>query len=267
MTWFVFLGTGGGRFVTLTQTRGTGGLYLHDQGINFHIDPGPGSLVRMKERRINPLKTDAVLLSHSHVDHYADAESIIEGMTQGGREMRGILVGSKSAIVGTSEIGPAISKYHRSLPSKVEVLSPGDKISIGRTSIEATPSMHSDQTTVGFKISTKKGIISYVTDTKYFDSLPYAHRGARILVLCVIRPSNARIPFHLCTEDAALIIDKVKPELAIITHFGMKLLREGPWKQARWISEKTGVKTWAAEDGMRIKLAEDIKIERDFVKS
>ena len=41
-----FLGSGGGRFATITQKRMTGGFRIDDiDGMNIHVDPGPGALV------------------------------------------------------------------------------------------------------------------------------------------------------------------------------------------------------------------------------
>ena len=42
-----FLGTGGGRFSAISQRRMTGGFRIDNlNGKNYHVDPGPGALVR-----------------------------------------------------------------------------------------------------------------------------------------------------------------------------------------------------------------------------
>ena len=41
----VLLGTGGGRFATITQKRCTGGMRIIGEGSNLHLDPGPGALI------------------------------------------------------------------------------------------------------------------------------------------------------------------------------------------------------------------------------
>ncbi len=48
------------------------------------------------------------------------------------------------------------------------------------------------------------------------------------------------------------IINKVKPRLAIITHFGIKMLKADPLYEAREIQNKTGVQIISAKDGMTI---------------
>jgi phosphoribosyl 1,2-cyclic phosphodiesterase len=54
---------------------------------------------------------------------------------------------------------------------------------------------------------------------------------------------------HLSVPDCVEIISGIKPKVAIITHFGMTMLRAGPWNIARQLKEKTGVTVLAAEDG------------------
>jgi hypothetical protein len=43
--------------------------------------------------------------------------------------------------------------------------------------------------------------------------------------------------------------------MAVLTHFGMQMIFQGPASEAKLIEEKTGTPTVAAVDGMRIVLA------------
>jgi phosphoribosyl 1,2-cyclic phosphodiesterase len=250
------LGTGGGRFATIYQARATGGIYLEDER-NLHIDPGPGALVRARSVGIDPMKTDAILVSHCHPDHYLDAEILIEAMTEGGSRKQGALLASTSVIEGNGEFGPAISKYHLAKPKLVKVMQPYSKVSVKPIEISATPSAHSDTSSVGFRIETSHGMLSYVSDTQLVEQVIKAHRHSRVLIACVTRPLGQRIPHHLSTEDAGYLIEKVKPELAVITHFGMRVIQENPETQAKWIEERSGVKTVAARDFMVLDLKKD----------
>ena len=47
-----FLGTGGDAFVIGKQIRASGGIILQAEGLQFHIDPGPGALVKAAENGI-----------------------------------------------------------------------------------------------------------------------------------------------------------------------------------------------------------------------
>ena len=87
-----FLGSGGGRFATIS-------------GKNYQVDPGPGALVRSYQFGVNPTKIDGVYISHSHTDHYNDAEIFIEAMTRGMTKNNGIIMGSQSVFEKSSNVG------------------------------------------------------------------------------------------------------------------------------------------------------------------
>ena len=259
MTTITFLGTGGGRFATIYQPRNTGGIYISD-GWRIHLDPGPGALVNMNRLSMDPGKTDAILISHCHPDHYADAEVLIEGMARGGFRKRGTLIGSESAIEGAGNFGPAISSYHLGLPERVVAMTRGSSVCVNDLSVEATPTMHSDPTGVGFKLRTSDGVLSYVSDSELSAEVAEAHKGSRILIICLTRPMGSRIPYHICTEDAAVLVEKTSPEVAILTHFGMKLLHEGADTQSGYIEEKSGIRTVAATDLMTVHVGRTIRV-------
>ena len=68
-----FLGTGGGRFSAISQRRMTGGFRIDNlNGKNYHVDPGPGALVRTYQFGFDPRNLDGVFVSHAHTDHYND---------------------------------------------------------------------------------------------------------------------------------------------------------------------------------------------------
>jgi phosphoribosyl 1,2-cyclic phosphodiesterase len=260
MTRLTLLGTGGGRFATVTQERATGGVYLED-GVSLHIDPGPGSLVMMKRARLDPMRTDGILVSHCHPDHYTDTEVLLEAMTNGTHVRRGFLAGSVSVLEGDGTIGPAVSEYHKAAVDDVHVLRVGDATEVGHVKVAATPAYHSDPTTIGFRLTTSNGDIGYVPDTTLHEDIIEANKGVRVLIVPLTRPLRARIEHHLCTEDAAQLVSGVEPELAVLNHLGLKLLREDPDMQAEWISKKSGVETVVGQDLMRIRLTERINVK------
>ncbi|MEM0161336.1 MAG: MBL fold metallo-hydrolase [Thermoplasmata archaeon] len=254
MSKLIFLGTGGGRYVTFHQTRATGGIYLKSD-LNIHIDPGPGSLIQLKKAKIDPTKTDLLLVSHAHTDHVSDAAVLIEAMTNGGLIRHGKLICSKSVVEQCS----SITSFHKKIIDYL-VLENGEKFSKMGIEIEAIKTYHNDPTSIGFKINTKNGIITYISDTYYNTQLHKDITGTRVLILAVTRPLTSSIPYHLNTNDAALIVQESRPELAILTHFGMKFLAENPEFQARYIENKTGVKTVSARDLMTFNIQKEISI-------
>ncbi len=238
-------------FATITQRRMTGGLRIDGiDGKNIHIDPGPGALVRTYQFGLNPLKLDAVLVSHSHTDHYSDAEVLIEAMTRGMTRKKGAVIGSRSVIEGYKQFGPCISKYHLSKPN-VSVLEANNTTKLGNIKIKATKTVHGDPMAVGFNLKIKDFSLSYTSDTEYFEDLHKYHAGADVLIASVIRPRNERLRGHMCTEDFIKLVNEVSPKFAIMTHLGMKIVMNDAKKEARIVEESTGVKTVAAFDGMK----------------
>lgn len=249
----IFLGTGGGRWATITQAMRTGGFRLH-AGTRIHIDPGPGALVALREKKISPLKTDAVIVTHTHPDHYTDAEVLIEAMTNGMTKERGSLAGSKSVFRGHGGLGPCISKHHQSKVNKKIVLEPHKSFKIGEVEMEALPTKHGDSTNTGLKIYSELGNVVYTSDTSYYKGLSKNYKDSSVIIFNVVRPGNDRIPWHLCSDDVKKIAGEVEPELAIIQHFGMKMIRKTQ-KEAKSIQDATGIKTVAARFGMEIDLS------------
>ena len=257
----LFLGTGGGRFATITQKRRTAGIRILGEKLNLHLDPGPGALVYSVASGLSPEKINALLVSHCHPDHYTDAEVFIEAMTRGMTRKRGLLAASHSVLYGNEVCGPSISKYHQQMPEKVIEAKPGVKFQIGNLNVAVTEARHSDPDTVGFRFETEDvGDIAYTSDTEYFEGIGKYYKGVRLLILCVMRPAGKPWKGHMTTEDAIKIIEEAKPENVIITHFGMQMIFRGPRNEAKLIENKTGVPTIAANDGMHIRISEQIEI-------
>lgn len=249
-----FLGTGGGRFATISQKRMTGGFRIDDiDGKNIHVDPGPGALVRSHQYGLNPRKINLLLVSHSHTDHYNDAEVLIEAMTQGMTKKTGHIVGSESVINGSGDLGPCISRYHQSKPN-VSVLKAGDTVKEGNITIRGTKTHHGDPTCVGFNIKYKNLCISYTSDTEYFPELAEEHKDADILIGNVIKEGERKIKGHLRTIDFKNLIEEVQPKVAIMTHLGVNLIMNNPFQNTRVITQETGIRTIAATDGLTMNL-------------
>ncbi len=255
-----FLGTGGGRHTTMYQVRSTGGMLIEHDGRFLHVDPGPGALTQMHRIRYDLTRTDSVVVSHCHPDHYSDAESVIEGMTRGGWTKRGSLYGSKTVISGENGLGPCISDYHRRIVSDVSQFAPGDVLDIDGLETDICRADHSDPTNVGFRFHTEHGIVSYVSDTAYSGGIADQYIGSRVLILPVTTPMGNRIKYHLCTDDAITFIDRVRPELAIFIHLGVVIIRKGPEAQARMAEEATGIRTVAGRDLMVLDVGEELEI-------
>ena len=241
-----FLGTGGARFVVINQLLNTGGLWLNLNGTEILIDPGPGCLVHATRKKLIAKNLSAIVLSHRHLDHSSDINIMVEAMSQGGFYPQGRLFAPADAL----ETEPVIYSYLRDYLDGVEVLREGGSYAIGDVSF-TTPIKHVHGVeTYGMIFNTGSRTFSYIPDSRYFEELSHSYRG-ELLIINVVRLDNNHPYDHLSVPDAREIIGTIKPKAAILTHFGMSMLRAKPWEIAEGLSQETGVRVLAARDGMK----------------
>lgn len=243
----LFLGTGSEIAVIGKQTRGSGGIIIQTDDCQFHIDPGPGALVRAAMHGINVREHTAIFVSHEHTAHCADTNALISAMTLNGFDKHGVLVASESFLKNGN-----LTDFYKSCLEKIIVASPGKKIGVENIEIHALKTLHNDQNCVGFKFFTPKFILTYTSDTKYDKGLLEQYMKSDILIINIPFPIKTKDPKTLSSDDAVKIISKTQPKLAIITHFGSKILNANPIYEAREIQKLTKTQVIAAEDGMVI---------------
>jgi phosphoribosyl 1,2-cyclic phosphodiesterase len=259
----IFLGTGGGRFATITQKPRTGGIRILSDELNIHLDPGPGALVYSLEAGLDPQKLNGIVVSHFHIDHINDAAVLIEAMTAGGTKKRGTLVAAHSVLFGNETGDKAISNYHINLPEKIIEAKAGNTFNIGNIEVKVCKAVHSDPETVGFRFETGTfGSFAYIPDSEYYDGIGDFLKGVRLLILSVLRPSEKPWKGHMSTEDAVKIINEVRPETVVMTHLGTLMIIKGPDSEASYIQGSTGIATKAAKDGMHVTFGEKILFDK-----
>ncbi|MBC8500618.1 MAG: MBL fold metallo-hydrolase [Nanoarchaeota archaeon] len=245
----VFLGTGGDSIVVGKQVRASGGIVFKFNDNQFHVDPGPGAIVRAKQYDVNPRETTALLVSHNHLNHTAGLNSLVSAMTYSGIDKRGVLACDEETLHGSPNENPAISNYHKGLVERFIAMKPGMRIGINEINIVATTAKHTP-TSIGFKFYTEKFVVSYTSDTEYCKELVSEHKDADVVIVNCKYPVGLRQRGHMNSEDIVKFLQKTKPKLAILTHFGVKMLDADPIYEAREIQKKTNSQVIAAKDGL-----------------
>lgn len=243
-----FLGTAGARFVVIKQLRASGGIWVNLEGTDILIDPGPGSLVRAlnSKPKLSPSKLKAIYISHRHIDHCNDASIMIEAMTEGGTHKKGNLLIPLDALNKDSVIFPHTLNY---LPQPPIILQEGKNYSIQNINIYTPIKHHHSVETYGCIIESAKTKIAYIADTLYFDALIEAYK-CDILIMNIVLLENKIGIDHLSLVDAEILIKEIKPQVAILTHFGMHMIKAKPWELAKNLQEKLAIKIIAANDGL-----------------
>jgi ribonuclease BN (tRNA processing enzyme) len=245
-----FVGTGGARFVVATQIRSTAGLLLGYRDTHLYIDPGPGALVRIHDlaEPFDLSRLDGILLTHKHLDHSNDVNVLIEAMTEGGFTKKGVLFCPEDAL-GED---PVVHRYVTKYLERLEYLKEGGRYEVKEIAF-SVPVRHMHRVKTFGAVFHLNKIVALISDTRYFEELPDFYR-ADVLIVNVLRmePVAEQDPLdHLSLEDFIRIVKRVKPEVAIMTHFGLSMVRARPDLVAERLTKETGIHIVAAHDGMR----------------
>jgi len=245
-----FLGTAGARFVMIRQLRSSAGVWISVKEKNVIVDPGPGSIVRcaMSRPKLDPTKIDAIILTHRHLDHAADINVMVEAMTEGGFKKRGIVFTPADAL----EKDRIILDYLRDFPSSIEIMQPLTKYKIEDFEFQTSMRHLHPVETYGIKFTINNQKIAFLADTKYFDTLQDFYKNLDILVINVVFYQPHPEVEHLCLDDVEKILNETKPKKAILTHFGMSMLKAKPHLLVEELSQRTGREVIAAYDGMLV---------------
>jgi ribonuclease BN (tRNA processing enzyme) len=240
-----FLGTAGARVMVANQIQDSGGLWLDLNGAEILIDPGPGSIVQSTRRKLRAHKLRAIILTHRHLDHSGDMNIMIEAMTQGGYQPHG------TVFLPSDALGPepVIFSYLKEYIDGIEVFQEGKSYNIDGVTF-STPIRHIHTVeTYGLKFTVGEHNFSYIADTRYFDRLVEKYQSELIIINVVFTENNFKVD-HLSIADVEKIVTGIKPKVALLTHFGMQIWKAHPWIVAEQLTQKTGIKVIAAQDGM-----------------
>ena len=244
------LGTAGARYVVAKQLRASAGTVLEEDGEFFLIDPGPGTIVHLAKHKIPVEKIRNILISHKHLDHSADLNVIVDAITEGTLKKRGRLFIPKEAW----EEGVLLSYLREALDETI-FLAEKEAYQTTKFSFKTTRKLLHSAETYGFIFNLKDGkSLGFLSDTAFFEELISEFQGVNYLIVNVVRYEPKEGVLHLSVQDVRKLLASLRPELTVITHFGMTMLRANPFKVAKDLSSELNLKVLAAYDGLRLTL-------------
>jgi ribonuclease BN (tRNA processing enzyme) len=245
----LFLGTGGDTYIIGKQERASGGIILNIENDQYHIDPGPGALVMAKIATVNIRENTAVFVSSNKLVAANDLNAVISAMTHDGLDKKGVLVCPSTVISGDPDESAYLNTFYKNCVEKVISVDNIKKIGINQTEIEI---ISLENYAVAYKFITKRFSLSYVPATGYSNNILEGCRDSDILILTVTEPRNSMKKDYLNVEDAEKIIQKLSPQLTILTGFGTKMIQAEPLYEARELQKSTGSQVISARDSMTI---------------
>ncbi len=249
------LGTAGARYVVAKQLRSSAGTWIEHQGTRLVLDPGPGTLVRMAHAkpRLDVEKLHGLILTHAHLDHSNDVNILIDGLTEGGLKKRGVLFAPRECLEGDTAV---VLRYLRPYLKRIEILKPEREYQIGEITFRTSCRHYHTAETYGVIFDFDGKRVGFMVDTLFFPGLLEAYRDCHVLVMNVVRykPHPSPNVQHLCVRDVEEILAKLRPEKAVLTHFGMTMIRARPSQVAEKLSRRLGLEVIAAYDGMTLEI-------------
>jgi ribonuclease BN (tRNA processing enzyme) len=106
--------------------------------------------------------------------------------------------------------------------------------------------------TYGLKFKLNKTKVGLLTDTRYFSGLKDFYKGLDLLIICVVFFQPRQGIDHLSLPEVEQVIRETKPKKAVLTHFGMTMLKAKPHLQAGILSKRLKREVLAAYDGLSL---------------
>lgn len=263
----VILGSGGGRHHIRTQYRATGGILYKFNGIQAHIDPGPGAIVRINQCGEDPLKTELFVVTHAHLDHYNDLAAVIESSRDNLHDKKYNYF-KKGSLITTKDVLALMPNYHINMLEQVLLFQAGDSYLYKNVEMIGTKVVHSRNVEgFGLRFNLENYSLAFTSDTMVFEGFSEQFSGVDILILNLLRPDSITCKRHLCTDEVIPYLNKIHPPLKglIITHFGAYMdsltsEKNHVPEQVMKMEENTNIsKIIAAADNLHIKIENLLK--------
>ncbi|MGI9584293.1 MAG: MBL fold metallo-hydrolase [Acidimicrobiia bacterium] len=203
-----------------SRTNAASGYLVQWDGVSIWMDAGPGTFMRLAEV-IDPGLLDAVVLSHSHVDHCADVVGLYGYLAYGPSGPTPVPV---YAPEGSRELLAAFARadddhvFHQVLDFRE--VGPGDRVSIGTGEMTFGAAVH-PVPAVGIRIDADGGSLVYSGDTGPGGDLLSLAADASTF-LCEATLDGARGPstyeFHMTAAEAGDIASWSGAGQLILTH-------------------------------------------------
>lgn len=249
-----FFGNTGNKELIFSNILQPGGLYLFLNGMHIIFDPGPGTLSSYIKSYPNQIHTlDAVILSHIHFDHSNDVNIFIDGMTDEGKNKRGVILVPQEAI----ENDRTIKEYLMDFPEKILLAKECTEYIIGSIHVKTSIAHQHGVENYGYSFSKdSETILSIITDTKYFEGLAESYPKGGTLIVNVpyyMAPLGKKMK-HLTLMDIPKIVATIQPKQIILSHFGSDIYKRNIKNCVRQLHDITGIKVMAAESDTKFML-------------
>ena len=194
-------------------------LHLQSPGASILIDSGPD--LREQALREDLHTVDAVLYTHSHLDHVAGFDEL-RAFCWHREAPLPIHAGPETMAVLEQMFPWAMSNTSRNYVRPARHLISGP-FSIGDMVITPVPVLHASVETFGFRFDLPTGhSLAYLSDVKEIPPASFSLLdNLEVLVIDALRPSPH--PTHMNVEESLSVIARIQPARALLTHLAHEI--------------------------------------------
>lgn len=211
-----------------TRNAGTSSYLLESEGYHLWLDAGSASLIAL-ENHVDPLKVDAVLLSHYHYDHIADL-----GVFQFTRQLK--RTGEHRApivpIYGHTEDNENFQRLTMDSVSEGISYGEGETLSIGPFEITTMRTLH-PVPCFAFRIKERMTgkVFVFTADSGYLESfIPFAKEADVLMADTNFFNGMENHRVHMTAKEVGRIAKEAKVKKLLLTHLpqtgNLALLKE-----------------------------------------
>ncbi|PIN79593.1 hypothetical protein COV16_03395, partial [Candidatus Woesearchaeota archaeon CG10_big_fil_rev_8_21_14_0_10_34_8] len=153
------------------------------------------------------------------------------------------------ALNGTRADPASIFPFYQASVEKVVQISDGNKVNYNNIQIIAVKIKNSDPDAIGLKIITPSFSLGYTSKTKYASLVRESFKGVEILILELPLFALKKSEDGLSLAEAERLISEVKPKVAVLTGFGIEILKQDILEITRNMNRRTNIQIIAANDG------------------
>lgn len=214
-----FLGTG---TATPEADRGPTSTLIENGDDALLVDAGSGTLQKLEATGLGLAGVDALLLSHDHLDHFADVLPLLFSLYVPGVERAAPLriIASPQTHARIRAVQEAFGDWLRPEDDLVryEEIEPGNEFQCQGFHVRTMRPKHADAS-IGFRLQTERGYsVAIPGDTGWTDALvPFVSDTDLAIVECSV-PDELAMPTHLSPRDLCRLVDRANPDALAIVH-------------------------------------------------
>lgn len=248
-----FLGLGGGDYIRRTPVGNSivadmGGFGIFSKSSHILIDPGPDTIREMFRIGADPQDLDGVIITHRHVDHFADWEFVLARMARKAAPefeshvpKKGTLLASRAFLKGWKEAPRVASPFYLQRLEEYHIMVPGrGQHRIGNTMVYPRTAFHKESKSIplipSVDIIADGFYIVYLSDGEYREQIVEERMSQtyfRSPDLLVINIQTLDVGADKVTgytrnqlgwKGTVQVIKRLRPRMAIVRSWGLETI-------------------------------------------